>query len=78
MIHLIHCKNLCKCHNVPPPSTTIKRKKAQKNKVRTTTKPKKKKKRRRRRIVFQTLVILPSILRVSVKVGFGCMYVTKI
>jgi hypothetical protein len=26
MIHLIHCKNLCKCHNVPPPSTTIKRK----------------------------------------------------
>jgi hypothetical protein len=24
MIHLIHSKNLCKCHNVPPPSTTIK------------------------------------------------------
>jgi hypothetical protein len=20
----IHCKNFCKCHNVPPPSTTIK------------------------------------------------------
>jgi hypothetical protein len=27
MIHLMHCKNFCKCHNVPPPSTTIKRKK---------------------------------------------------
>jgi hypothetical protein len=29
MIYLIHCKNLCKCHNVPlsPPSTTIKEKK---------------------------------------------------
>jgi hypothetical protein len=26
MIHLIHCKNLCKCHSVPPPSTTIKKK----------------------------------------------------
>jgi hypothetical protein len=26
MIYLIHCKNLCKCHNVPPPSTTIKEK----------------------------------------------------
>jgi hypothetical protein len=25
--YLIHCKNLCKCHNVPPPSTAIKRKK---------------------------------------------------
>jgi hypothetical protein len=24
MIYLIHCKNLCKCHNVPPPSATIK------------------------------------------------------
>jgi hypothetical protein len=22
MIYLIHCKNLCKCYNVPPPSTT--------------------------------------------------------
>jgi hypothetical protein len=22
-IYLIHCKNFCKCHNVPPPSTTI-------------------------------------------------------
>jgi hypothetical protein len=21
MIYLIHCKNFCKCHNVPPPST---------------------------------------------------------
>jgi hypothetical protein len=27
MIYLIHCKNFCKCHNVPPPSTTIKKKK---------------------------------------------------
>jgi hypothetical protein len=27
VIYLIHCKNLCKCHNVPPPSTTIKEKK---------------------------------------------------
>jgi hypothetical protein len=27
MIQLIHCKNLCKCHNVPPLSTTIKGKK---------------------------------------------------
>jgi hypothetical protein len=24
MIYLIHCKNLCKCCNVPLPSTTIK------------------------------------------------------
>jgi hypothetical protein len=24
---LIHCKNPCKCHNVPPSSTTIKKKK---------------------------------------------------
>jgi hypothetical protein len=24
MMYLIHCKNLCKCHNVPTPSTTIK------------------------------------------------------
>jgi hypothetical protein len=23
MIYLIHCKNFCKCNNVPPPSTTI-------------------------------------------------------
>jgi hypothetical protein len=23
MIHLIHCKNICKCHNVPPPRTKI-------------------------------------------------------
>jgi hypothetical protein len=23
-MYLIHCKNLCKCHNVPAPSTTIK------------------------------------------------------
>jgi hypothetical protein len=27
MIYLVHCKNLCKCHNVPPPSTIIKGKK---------------------------------------------------
>jgi hypothetical protein len=27
MIYLIHCKNFCKCHNVPPPRTTIKEKK---------------------------------------------------
>jgi hypothetical protein len=26
MIYLLHCKNLCKCYNVPPPSTTIKNK----------------------------------------------------
>jgi hypothetical protein len=26
MIYSIHCKNLCKCHNVPPVSTTIKEK----------------------------------------------------
>jgi hypothetical protein len=25
IIYLIHCKNFCKCHNVPPPSTTIKK-----------------------------------------------------
>jgi hypothetical protein len=25
MIHLIHCKNFCKCHNVPPPGKTIKK-----------------------------------------------------
>jgi hypothetical protein len=25
MIHLRHCKNFCKCHNIPPSSTTIKR-----------------------------------------------------
>jgi hypothetical protein len=23
MTYLIHCKNFCKCYNVPPPSTTI-------------------------------------------------------
>jgi hypothetical protein len=23
MIYLIHCKNLCKCYNVPPSSTKI-------------------------------------------------------
>jgi hypothetical protein len=28
MIYLIHCKNFCKCHNVPQPSTTIKEKMA--------------------------------------------------
>jgi hypothetical protein len=27
MLNLIHCKNFCKCHNVPPPITTIKGKK---------------------------------------------------
>jgi hypothetical protein len=27
MIYVIHCKNFCKCHNVPSPSTTIKGKK---------------------------------------------------
>jgi hypothetical protein len=27
VIYLIHCNNLCKCHNVPLPSTTLKRKK---------------------------------------------------
>jgi hypothetical protein len=27
MIYLKHCKNLCKCHNVPSPSITIKEKK---------------------------------------------------
>jgi hypothetical protein len=26
MIYLIHCKNLCKCHNVYPPSRKIKNK----------------------------------------------------
>jgi hypothetical protein len=25
MIYLIHCKNFCKCDNVPSPSTTIKK-----------------------------------------------------
>jgi hypothetical protein len=29
MIHLIHCKNFCKCYHVPPPST-IKEKKERK------------------------------------------------
>jgi hypothetical protein len=24
MIYLIHCKNLCKCYNIPTPSTAIK------------------------------------------------------
>jgi hypothetical protein len=27
MMHLIHCKNFNKCHNIPPPSTTIQKKK---------------------------------------------------
>jgi hypothetical protein len=27
MIYLIHCKNLCKCHNIPTPSTIIKEEK---------------------------------------------------
>jgi hypothetical protein len=26
MIYLIHCKDICKCHNVTQPSTTIKEK----------------------------------------------------
>jgi hypothetical protein len=26
-IYVIHCKNLCKCHNIPPPITMIKGKK---------------------------------------------------
>jgi hypothetical protein len=25
MIYLVHCKNFCKCYNVPLPSTTIKK-----------------------------------------------------
>jgi hypothetical protein len=25
MINLIHCKNLCKCYNLPPPRETIKK-----------------------------------------------------
>jgi hypothetical protein len=32
MIYLIHCNNLCKCHNVPLPITTIKKKKTYKAK----------------------------------------------
>jgi hypothetical protein len=36
MIYLLHCKDFCKCHNVPPPSTTIKKEEKRKN-------PKKKK-----------------------------------
>jgi hypothetical protein len=32
MIYLIHCKNLCKCYNVPPPSRTIKKVLKQKKK----------------------------------------------
>jgi hypothetical protein len=31
VIYLIHCKNLCKGHNVPPPSKTIKEKRKYKN-----------------------------------------------
>jgi hypothetical protein len=31
MIYLIHCKNLCKCHNVLPPSRAIKEKKNNNN-----------------------------------------------
>jgi hypothetical protein len=27
MLYLMHCKNLCKWHNVPPPSTTLRGKK---------------------------------------------------
>jgi hypothetical protein len=34
MIYLIHCKNLCKWHNVPTPSTTIKDEKEKKKKKR--------------------------------------------
>jgi hypothetical protein len=30
LIYLIHCKNFCKCHNIPPPSTTIKKLKIKK------------------------------------------------
>jgi hypothetical protein len=30
MIHLIHCKKLCKWHNIPTPSTTIKGRKQNK------------------------------------------------
>jgi hypothetical protein len=26
-MYLIHCKNLCKCYNIPPPSTIEKEKK---------------------------------------------------
>jgi hypothetical protein len=33
MIYLIHCKNLCKCYNVPPPSTTEKKKKKRSGQV---------------------------------------------
>jgi hypothetical protein len=33
MIYLIHCKQLCKCHNVPPPITTIKRNEVTKNPI---------------------------------------------
>jgi hypothetical protein len=25
MIYLIHCKNICKCYNIPPPNTIIKK-----------------------------------------------------
>jgi hypothetical protein len=32
LIYLIHCKNICKCHNIPPSSTTINK---QKNKKKT-------------------------------------------
>jgi hypothetical protein len=27
IVYLIHCKNLCKCHNVPLSRTTIKKRK---------------------------------------------------
>jgi hypothetical protein len=33
MVYLIHCNNLCKCHNVPPPITTIKEKKEPAGKI---------------------------------------------
>jgi hypothetical protein len=33
VLFLIHCKNFCKCHNVPPPSTIKKEKKKKENEV---------------------------------------------
>jgi hypothetical protein len=33
MMYLMHCKNRCKCHNVPSPGTTIKKKRKKKNKA---------------------------------------------
>jgi hypothetical protein len=33
-IYLIHCKNLCKCQNVPPPSTIKEKKKGKREKKR--------------------------------------------